>query len=182
MKICKHKDCNRNIHGKGYCTKHYQRFNKFGSSNIVKAIIRGSRHNHPLDNVYYNMIARCYNPKNKRYRNYGGRGIKVCDRWYCENGFLNFASDLGIRPENKTLDRIDVNGDYTPENVRWADKYTQASNTQNGNIYPGVGWHKQRSKYRARIKINGKEVSLGSYNNLDDAIHARKEAEKKLCM
>lgn len=79
------------------------------------------------------MKSRCYNPNNKRYSDYGGRGIKICDRWMDkEKGFENFLEDMGKRPTDKhSIDRINVNGDYTPENCRWATIDIQVSNKRN---------------------------------------------------
>lgn len=77
------------------------------------------------------MRMRCTNPNNIGYAYYGGRGIKVCERW---NKFTNFLDDMGDPPTDPTtgkrftLDRIDSNKDYTPDNCRWADKITQANN------------------------------------------------------
>lgn len=72
------------------------------------------------------MKARCYRKENNRYYAYGGRGITVCDRWL--HSFENFYRDMGLRPKNTTLDRINVNGNYEPENCRWADSATQQAN------------------------------------------------------
>jgi hypothetical protein len=71
------------------------------------------------------MIARCTNPKSSKYPDYGGRGIRVCDRWM---EFANFLADMGERPPGMTLDREDNDDDYRPGNCRWTDATTQANN------------------------------------------------------
>lgn len=72
------------------------------------------------------MKARCYNPNSDNYPYYGGRGITVCQQW--RNNFEEFYRDLGPRPEGYSLERKDVNGDYTTDNVVWADSSTQCNN------------------------------------------------------
>lgn len=77
--------------------------------------------------AWYQMLMRCRNKNSISYKNYGGRGIKVCERW---QEFKNFYEDMGDRPEGMSLDRIDVNGDYEPSNCRWASKKEQYHNRQ----------------------------------------------------
>lgn len=94
-------------------------------------------------NIWGGMIQRCTNEKNDSYPRYGGRGIKVCDRWAGENGFENFYFDMGPRPGPEySLDRYPNNetGDYGPENCRWATKKEQARNVRNNRWleYNGV--------------------------------------------
>ena len=71
------------------------------------------------------MIQRCTNPKATEYENYGARGIKVCKRWRV---FANFVADMGIRPDGKTLDRKDHNGNYCKSNCRWSTNKVQQNN------------------------------------------------------
>jgi len=74
------------------------------------------------------MIVRCFVPGSDGYKNYGARGIKVCERWL--NSFNDFASDMGNRPAGYTLDRIDPNGNYEPTNCKWASRSEQQRNTR----------------------------------------------------
>lgn len=132
---------------------------------------------------YYAMRARCYNPKNQNYSRYGGKGIKICDEWLNSfEAFYQWAINNGYA-DNKTIDRINPDGDYTPENCRFADASIQGFNrhTQSNNKTGHKGVCKSTNgKYRAYIKKNRKQIDLGRYETFDAAVQAREKAEKEL--
>lgn len=98
----------------------------------------------PTYRSWLGLMARCLNPNNKRWHRYGGRGIKVCDRWMV---FENFLADMGEKPEGKTLERRNNNGNYEPDNCYWATPKQQMNNTRrtvfieyNGERLPRTEW------------------------------------------
>lgn len=92
--------------------------------------------------AWRSMKGRCYNPNYPQFADYGGRGITVCDRWI--NDYKAFESDMGERPEGYSLDRIDNDLGYSPENCRWANRATQQRN-QRRAVYVEI----EGNKYRA---------------------------------
>lgn len=107
---------------------------------------------HPLRPAYQQMKARCYNPNSPEYPNYGGRGIVVCERW--RESFANFLADVGERPEGCTLDRIDNNGSYSPENCRWATVSEQCNNTRVNHVLEYNGQRKTVVEWAREIGVH----------------------------
>lgn len=104
---------------------------QLGRKKLGVAVKHGHFNNKTRSGEYQSWSAmrdRCENPNHIAYKNYGGRGIKICNRWKGENGFINFLEDMGSRAPQTSLDRIDVNGDYEPLNCRWATAKEQAKN------------------------------------------------------
>ena len=123
---------------------------------------------HRLYKTWIGMYDRCYNKNNKYFKNYGGRGITVCEKWY---QIENFIEDMYPSfEEGLTLDRIDVNGNYEPDNCRWVTREIQQRNTRklmktNTSGFRGVSWGKDKQKYTINIWVEGKNIYLGYYHN-----------------
>lgn len=117
----------------------------------------------PTYRSWSNALDRCRNKKNSKYKYYGGRGIKMCRRWW---KFANFLADMGVRPLGKiSLDRIDNDGNYEPGNCRWATKKEQARNcrsnihyTLNGVSKPLSAWTEE---YGVRYKLAHARIKRG---------------------
>lgn len=130
-----------------------------------------------LFNIWRGMKLRCLNKNNKDYKNYGGRGITVCDEW--ENDFLtfyNWAISNGYSEKLK-IDRVNNDGNYEPSNCRWATNETQGRNTRilisrNKSGYRGVSFSSGIGRWRAGIKVDNRHKHIGYFNNPLDAGYA----------
>ena len=123
------------------------------------------------------MVYRCNNPKNKDYKNYGARGITVCAEWLDVTNFVAWAELTHPNIEGYSLDRIDNDKGYSPENCRWADKTTQAYNKRmqksNTSGFVGVSYYDNIKKWRAKITVNKILKHIGLFLTIEEAVQAR---------
>lgn len=151
---------------------------------------RGKTHgmrNTRFYSIWDNMKQRCSNPNTTNYENYGGRGIKVCDRWHSFEGFRddmyesykNHAEEHG--EHDTSIDRINNDKGYYKANCRWATQSQQSRNQRvnslNTSGYRGVSYDKVKEKWFAYIEIDSKRKSLGFYDEFKDAARTRRAAE-----
>lgn len=111
-----------------------------------------------LYRIYNNMKSRCYNPNSTCYQYYGGRGINICKEWLKDfSTFKEWALNNGYT-DDLTLDRIDVDGDYTPNNCRWTTYKVQANNMRSNNLITIYGFTKTLTEWSEFYEINVKTV------------------------
>ena len=116
-------------------------------------------HTHPLYNAWKNMRRRCDNPNTNFFKNYGGRGIRVCEEWDKDSlAFIHWALDNGWE-QGLTLDRIDNNGDYCPENCRWISRAEQLLNRRNNRIMTLNGRSQTMKEWARELGINPQTLS-----------------------
>jgi hypothetical protein len=174
-KNCEHCDVmfttKRYLHLKGagrFCSTSCSSSSKTGKNhnNYKHGAVKNGKRTPELS-AWQCMKGRCYNKNDKEYSRYGARGIKVCDRWLDKNmGSANFLKDMGPRPKGigaggrslYSLDRIDNNGDYSPENCRWTDRITQANNIRRNRIVSYLGEEKTVSEWGRQFGIKADSI------------------------
>ena len=135
--------------------------------------VDGGRKKIPEYSVWKNMRTRCNNPNYYQFSLYGGRGIKICPEW---DDFFVFLRDMGPRPSKAhTLERIDYNGNYCPENCKWDTHLSQSINQRmqcnNRSGYRGVS--RRRGKWSAQVNYKRVPYLIGTFETARDAAVAR---------
>ena len=157
-----------------YCGIHWE----CNSYNIKSGSIKscGCQRGKISHNRFYgrwkSIHSRCNNPKNKSYKDYGGRGIIVCEEWLSATTFVSWCEDTYI--EGMTLDRIDNDKGYSPDNCRWTTRTIQSINQRvmknNKSGYVGVSWRGDRNKWTVRIRTEIRYECLGHFDDLMEAV------------
>jgi len=167
--FCIKKGCYKSSFNRGLCEKHQFKTKK---TDIKKDIKKGIK---PLQyeyKIWAGMKQRCLNINNPGYKNYGGRGISVCERWLT---FSNFIDDMGERPsKTHSIDRVNNNGNYEPTNCRWATPLEQSNNTRASK--GGVFWSETNKCFIAQMTFNKKLYNLGQFGVLKVALEYRQKA------
>ena len=147
------------------CNGYYARIGKVTSCpqcsrvRVSKASIKHGMSGTPEFSVWTDIQTRCSNANRPEYPGYGGRGIRVCDRWL--QSFDNFYADMGPRPSNEhSIDRIDVNGNYEPGNCRWATREQQARNKRSNHYITIDGVTKTMQEWANQAGISASAILL----------------------
>lgn len=144
---------------------------------------REFKHGHVGSRAYHvwsAIIQRCTNPKNPGWNNYGGRGVTVCERWL---EFAAFYADMGDPPPDMSIERVDNNAGYSPENCRWATWVEQSRNkrphTGNASGVRGVSKCVTTGKWRAQLRVCSKSVWGGRFDTVEEAAACRRALEEQ---
>lgn len=179
-----------------YCLKHV----KVLSTHVVQQNIRSCGCLKKINNVarthgfshcgnklyttWKNITQRCTNIKLKHFKNYGGRGISICEEWKSDfKSFYDWAMLNGYE-ENLTIDRINNDGNYEPNNCRWATRQEQSDNKRelritNTSGVKGLNFISKDNLYLCRLTVNNKRIKIGYFKNKEDAIKAINDFKQK---
>lgn len=137
---------------------------------VMIGMVRHKKHGHTQSqkssktyNTWATMKQRCTNPSNPKFKNYGARGIFVCQEWL--DSFENFLADMGEAPEGMTLERINVNDGYYKKNCCWASSKTQANNKTNNKILTHMGKSMTVAQWADHLGISFTTLRMRLYRN-----------------
>ena len=165
-----------------YCGKEWEVMIKSIKNGNTKSCgcLNGDAHgltSHRFYKTWKHMVDRCNNPKIKAYKDYGGRGITVCEEWLDVGNFVAWAEATHPNIEGVSLDRIDNDKGYSPENCRWADATTQAINQRvqrsNTSGYVGIWQSTNSSSWVSAINFKNERIHLGTFKTKEEAVQAR---------
>ena len=155
------------------------------SKNRIKAYASiGGLRKHIAYNILDGMKQRCYNQNVSEYKYYGGIGVTICDEWLSSyESFCRWADETGYK-KGLTIDRIDVNKGYSPDNCRWINQSEQQENRHiqknNTSGVCGVSFQKNISKWFSYVWLDGKRINCGYYETIEQAKNAREKKLKEL--
>ena len=165
-----------------YCGKHWEvvmgsvKCGDTKSCGCLKGEGHGLRR-HNLYGTWSQMVQRCTNPKHKNYGDYAERGITVCEEWLDIKKFIAWAESTHPNVKGVTLDRINNDKGYSPENCTWSDKTAQVLNRRimknNTSGYVGIYWNKDSKKWVVNIRISKILKQIGSFKDKIEAVLAR---------
>ena len=168
-----------------YCGKEFEAITahiKSGNTRSCGCQRKGINKTHGLESnrfyqTWYNMVKRCTKPKAWDYKHYGGRGISVCEEWLDIKNFIAWCDLTHPNIEGMTLDRIDNDKGYSPENCTWSDKTTQCINQRvrkdNKSGVVGVRYYGRDGVWTAYISINNARKHIGQFDSIEEAVLAR---------
>jgi len=177
-------DCGKTVSANGNSMK---RGNKKSCGCLLGAHSRrvNTKHGRSTTRLYQihsSMRARCTNEKHMAYRNYGGRGIKIYEKWMNFEAFESWAKENGYA-EDLTIERINVDGNYEPSNCKWIPLKEQIFNRRipksNKSGYVGITYKENLKKFDVRLSIRKKPIFIGYYDTFIEAFIARREEEFK---
>lgn len=132
---CSIEGCSNRAVKRTWCQTHYTRWHRHGNPKITKIEMHGLTKTSEYK-IWRQLRQRCYEANDKAYKDYGGRGIKVCERW---SKFSNFLSDMGEKPQGHYIDRLDNDGDYSPDNCKWVTSKESANNRRTNILIERAG-------------------------------------------